>query len=300
MGEEERIVEYLKAYVKREGTLPTIRRLCRDMNTTAPTFKAQHGSLLQFCEEHGIPIDEQTRARMKLTVEATSKRVKKAERKRHRDSKPSPPVESVNAESVRTPTFELIREDLAIERKAHESCKKRAKQFTKEIKVLALNKDPEISGPIVDALCFEALPTVLEKEFGVSYTLDELCQVELTLRQVQEERERLHAKQIELDDYAKRVEADRLQVQEERRRIEAIPDKAELQKQVERLLAWNKLLVDKNDEIYVNNKNLRTVNNCLLTSIANCEACKAKFQQMMAPYKEASEWFLKGRIESSE
>jgi hypothetical protein len=126
----------------------------------------------------------------------------------------------------------------------------RVQQYAHEIKVLALNEDPEISDPIVDALCFEVLPTVLEKKFGVSFTLEELCQAELTLREVQEEKDRLHAKETQLDGYAKKVEAERLQVQEEWRRLDAIPDKAELQKQIERLLAWNKTLADRNEELY--------------------------------------------------
>jgi hypothetical protein len=216
---------------------------------SAPRFYRAFGSLESFCEKAGVKLDKETLKRMKETARATRRHAKKSVKKAVATHVEKPTPESKHCEQ-RTPTFELMQEDLATEREAHESRKERAQQFAHEMKILALNGDPEISDPIVDALCFEVLPTVLEREFGVSFTLEELCQAELTLRQVQEERERLHEKELELDGYAKKVEAERLQVQKERQRIEAIPDKAELQKQIERLLAWNKTLADRNEELY--------------------------------------------------
>ena len=188
---------------------------------------------------------------------------------------------------LRTPTFELMQQDLAAERKAHESRKERAQQFVDELKVLVSDEDPEISGPIVDALCWDVLPTVLEKEFGVSFTLEELCQAELTLREVEEERKRLKAKETELDGDAKKV-------QDERERLRMDSDKGPLFRRVESLEAQNGVLKSRLSEARLLYDNYGIVFSGFLDAIKQSHECFAHFLNGMESHPEANAWFIRG------
>jgi hypothetical protein len=235
MVEDDEVFEYLRAYVKREGTAPSVRRFCRDRNTTPPAFYRRYGSMGELLEKAGLPIDERTKQRLQISKKATRKHVRKAERKRSRVQTPAPTVESENCEPQQTPTFALIQEDLVTEQEARESRRERTQQFAGEIKTLALNDDPEISGPIVDALCFEVLPAVLEREFGVSFTLEELCQAELTLREVEKERNKV-------GELAKKNREERLAIELEWGKVKRIPEKGELLEHIEQLQKKIKVL----------------------------------------------------------
>jgi len=287
MGEDEKIIEYLKAYVKREGTAPSVRKFCRDQNTTSPAFYRRYGSMGKLLEKAGLPIDEKTKQRLQISKKATRKHVRKAERKRSRVRILAPTVEGENCEPQRTPTFALIQEDLATEQEARESRKERTQQFADEVKTLALNDDSEISGPIVDALCFGVLPTILEREFGVSFTLEELCQAELTLRKVQEEWKKLEAKELQLDGYAKKVQADR-------ERLKADSDKGALFRRVESLEAEKRVLTSQVNEARIVYENYRRVFSGFCATVFKCKACGPRFLGYMESYPEANAWLLKG------
>lgn len=287
MDEDDEVFEYLRAYVKKEGTAPSVRKFCRDRNTTPPAFYRRYKSMPKLLEKAGLPVDERTKARLLISKKATRKHVQKAERKRSRVQTPGPTVESENHEPQRPPTFALIQEDLETEQEARESRKERIQQFVDEVKTLALNDDPEISGPIVDALCFEALPTILEKEFGVSFTLEELCQAELTLRQVQEERKRLHAKEIQLDGYVKKFQA-------ERERLRMDSDKGALFQRVESLEAENRVLRSRLNEARLLYDNYRIVFQCFLNAVKPCRDCFTRVLNGMESHPEANAWLLRG------
>ena len=82
MSEEERVFEYLRAYVKRGGTTPTIRKLCREFDTTPPTLYKKYGPLEDLCRKANVEIDDQTRVRLRMSMKATRKHVHRAEKKR--------------------------------------------------------------------------------------------------------------------------------------------------------------------------------------------------------------------------
>jgi len=286
MGEEAKIIEYLRAYVKREGTAPSVRKFCRDQNMTPPAFYRRYVSMGKLLEKAGLPIDERTKQRFLISKKATRKHVRKAERKRAKVQTPAPTVESEKYEQ-QTPTFALIQEDLATKQEVHENLKERAQQFADEMKTLALNDDPEISGPIVDMLCFTVLPKVLEKEFGVSFTLEELCQAELTLRKVQEEWKKLEAKELQLDGYAKKVQADR-------ERLKADSDKGALFRRVESLEVEKRVLTNQLNEAIRCYDNYRIVFSGFWATVFKCKACSARFLGYMESYPEANAWLLRG------
>jgi len=287
MDEEARIIEYLKAYVKREGTAPSVRKFCRDQNTTSPAFYRRHGSMVKLLEKAGLPIDERTKQRLQISKKATRKHVRKAERKRSRVQTPAPTVEGENCEPQQTPTFALIQEDLATEQEARESRKERTQQFADEVKALALNDDPEISGPIVDALCFGVLPTILEREFGVSFTLEELCQAELTLREVEEERKKV-------GELAKKNRDERLAIELEWEKVKRIPEKGELLEHIEQLQRKIKVLTGNLNEARATYNNYRTVFSGLWDAVFECRVCSARFTSYMESYPEVNVWFFKG------
>ncbi len=288
MDEEERIIEYLKAYVKREGTTPSIRKLCREINTTPPTFKAHYGSLPELMEKAGLEVDEGTKIRMKLTAKATRKRIKKAERKRAKVQTSAPPVEGVNDEPAQMSTFEKIEQDREDEKAAHDSIVENAQRFAEELKTLVFNSNVEVNTAILEALN-EVMPAILFYKYDIAADIPDLLSAKDVLKQVKKEQKKLRKEQIQLD-------GERLEIQHEWEEVKRDSDKASLLEHVEKLEWEKKVNTNRFNETYDALKRFRVLFRGLWSIASKCPNCPKTFMQnMMASRGDILEWLTSGK-----
>lgn len=285
MGEDKKIFEYLKAYVKREGTAPSIRKFCRDQNMTAPAFYRRYGSVGKLLEKAGLPIDERTKARLLISKKATRKRVLKAERRRSRVQTPAPPVESTNDESAQMPTFEKMEQDREDKKAAHDSIVKNAQRFAEELKTLVLDSNVEVCTAILEALN-EILPHVLFYKYDVAADIPDLLSAKDILRQVRKERKKLRKQQNQLDD-------ERQEIQRGRELLKRDSNKASLLEHVEKLEWQMKVNTKRFNEAYEALKRFRVLFRTLWSIASKCPNCPKTFmQKMMNSHGDVLEWLL--------
>jgi peptide subunit release factor RF-3 len=260
--------------------------VCREANLTPPRFYRVFKNLEGFCERAGIKIDRETLVRIKGTMKATKRRTRKKRPTLHRDSNPAMVVEGESPKQQAAPTFEEIQQNLKDEEEARQQRLENIGKFVAQIEILALDGDPKISGPVIDALS-SVIPTVLEKKFGVEATLKDLIEANDVLHQAQKERKKLRSKEIQLDGYAKKVQADW-------EKLRADSDKGALFQRVESLEAERRVLTSQVNEARIVYENYRRVFSGFCATVFKCKACGPRFLGYMESYPEANAWLLKG------
>jgi hypothetical protein len=291
--EERSVIEFVQAYFKKENTTPSVRKLCKETNLTTPRFYRLFGSLQKLCEKAGIYVDQATRERLKISAKATRKRQKKAERKRSRVQIATTAPKDQGSHAQPAPTFEEIQRNLQDEEEARQARVDNVKKFVAQIELLALNENREISEPALEEF-YNIIPHLLKKKHGVSYSVKDLIGAEETLHQARITLQKLQEKELRVDAKLKKNEAERLEIQHKWEKLKADPEKAGLLRRIYVLEDENKVYRSRLDESYTVSKGLRIVVNSLLGAVSNCNCCKARFVQNMAPHKPVLEWFLKG------
>lgn len=299
MSEVGKVLEFVRRFYRETGSIPSVRRICRETNLTPPRFYRLFGSLKRLCTKAGLKIDDRTKERMKISAKATRKHVKRAIRKTISPLVERSTVESADREVRATTTFEQMQEDLATEQKAHESLKARAQQVAKEMKTLALNNDPKISQPILEAFS-DVMPTILLYKFGVKASIPDLVKAQETLRLVQNERKKLQDEQLHVEGMKKECDARASEIQLEREKIKMErahdPEKDELRRHIDKLEAEKEIANSRLSELFVRDKNLRIISNCLIFAVSECSTCSARFQRYMEPYKDIQDWLTSGKL----
>jgi hypothetical protein len=272
-----------------------VRRLCREAYLSAPQFYKAFGSLEKFLERAGIKPDKETLKRIKGTTKATKRRTKKSMKKAAQEESKSPNPESNPSERSTAPTLEEIQSLKEDEDEAHRLRLEKIAKYVEDIELLALDPEPQVSGPALDALA-DVIPHVLKCKYGVSASLEDLIQADHTLLQAREERKELQAKEAQANENLKKNEVERQEIQRERERLKADPEKGELLARIDSLEAEKKLMKAQFDEMYAANKNSRILLISLLGSIQGCNACRAQFHRNIASYKEAQQWLANGKL----
>lgn len=270
-----------------------MRRISRETGLTAPKIYRTFGSLESLIERAGLKVDKETLKRIKSTRKATRRRVKKTLQKAVPKFKNICSQPSGNIKQSAAPTFEKIQEDLETEQEAHKSRLEKVQKFAEEVEALALDGAPEVSGPVLDALC-NILPTILQKKYGVPFSLKDLLEADHTLHQVEKERKELRAEQLQLDGMRRKNEAERLEIRCEWEKLKANPEKTALKQRVERLQGEKRALTSKLGEAFDYKRKAIFVFNALLETITPCNSCVVRFSQLMNPYPDEWKWFKDG------
>jgi AcrR family transcriptional regulator len=275
-----------------------VRRICRETNLTSPRFYRLFGSLESLVEQAGLKVDRETLERIRSTRKATKRRIRRKSQRSSRIQIPATTVEGESQEPPAASTFETIQQSLEAEEEARQRRLEDIGKFAAQIEILALDGDPKISGPVLDALS-SVVPTILLKKYGVEATIKDLIEAGHTLRQVQEARKKLRAKETHLDGLLKKHEDERVQIQGEREKIRQArkldPEKIALQDHVKTLQGEKKVLIDNLNETVNNNKRFRLAVMGLLTVIGECGSCKKRFQRIFEPYPDLMKWLLEGQ-----
>ncbi len=275
-----------------------MRRICREADLSSPRFYRLFGSLESLVERAGLKLDSETKQRIRSTRKASRKHSRKKKRTPKQDSTPIVTVESESTEQSATSIFEELQENLETEEEARQSRLENIGRFAGQIEMLALNDNPEISQPVLDAL-YNVVPTILQKKHNVTMSIKDLIQANQLLHQVQQKEKRLREKEFQLGGLAEKLEVEKQQIQSEWESIKQErkndPEKASLQKHVDELEGREKVLTDRLAETYANNKNFRLVVNSFLAAICYCDACGARFRRNMTPYKQVLEWLYNGQ-----
>jgi len=296
MGEDDKIIEYIKAYVKREGTAPSVRKFCRDQNTTAPAFYRRHGSMVKLLERAGLPIDERTKARLLISKKATRIRVRKAERKRSRVQTRAPSVEGADGEPAQTSTFEKIEWAREEGETAQDRVKEHVQQFIEELKTLVLGTTDQVSVEVNTAILEalnEVVPVVLFYKYDIMADIPDLLAAKDVLRQARKEREKLRKEQIQLD-------GERLEIQHARELLKRDSDKKSLLEHVEKLEWRMKVDIKRFTETYDGFKQFRTLFRELMPVIRRFPPCQKAFvQNMMENHNDVLKWLTSGGMRLS-
>ena len=288
MSEEDRVIEFLRGFVKREGTTPSVRKLCREVNMTPPAFYRRFGSLEKLCEKAGVEIDQGTKARLRLSMKATRKRIRKAEKKRVQSPHAPPTVESQNIEMETESTFEKLQQGLKDKEAAQDSIKENARNFAEELKTLALTGHPDVNGPILEALG-EVMPSVLFYKYDIAASVPDLLAANDVLHQVHEERKKL-------TDEEKKNATERADIAKEWERLKRDSDKASLLEHVEKLEWQMKVGINRFNETYDALKRFRVTFRELWKIASKCPNCPETFMQnMMASHGDILEWITSGK-----
>jgi len=292
MGEEAKIIEYLRAYVKREGTAPSVRKFCRDQNMTAPAFYRRYVSMGKLLEKAGLPIDERTKARLLISKKATRKRVQKAERKHARVQTRAPPVEGVNDEPAQTPTFEKIEWAREEGEAAHDSIVENAQRFAEELKILVLGTTDEVSVEVNTAVMEalnEVLPVILMYKYDIMADISDLLVAKDVLRQARKAREKLRKEKTQMD-------GERVEIQRARELLKRDSDKAALLEHVRKLEWQVKVNIDHFNEAYEVLKRGRVVFRELWSVASTCPNCPSTFvRNMMVSHRDLLDWLTSGK-----
>lgn len=286
MPEEQKVIDFAREFYAQNGQVPPIRRLCRECNISAPWFYRKFGSLESFVEKTGLKLDVASKERISSTRKATKRRTRKKRPTLHRDSNPAMVVEGESPKQQAAPTFEEIQQNLKDEEEARQQRLENIGKFAAQIEILALDGDPKISGPVIDALS-GVVPTILEHKYHIEASLKDLIEANDVLHQAQKERKKLRAKEIQLDGYAKKVQADR-------ERLKADSDKGALFRRVESLEAEKRVLTSQVNEARIVYENYRRVFSGFCATVFKCKACGPRFLGYMESYPEANAWLLKG------
>jgi hypothetical protein len=272
--------------------------VCREANLTPPRFYRVFKNLEGFCERAGIKIDRETLVRIKGTRKATRQRTRGRSQGACRDSTPTMTVKSESTVWSAPPTFEEIQQNLKDEEEARQLRLENVGKFAAQIEILALDGDPQISDPVVDALS-GVVPSILKKRFGVDASLKDLVEASDVLHQARELKQELRAKEIQLDGLLKKHEQERLEIQDEWEKIRQArkldPGKVALQNNVKTLQGEKKVLIDDLNEAFNDNKRFRLAVVDLLTVIGECNSCKKRFHQVLEPYPDLKKWLLDGK-----
>jgi len=291
--EEEQAISFIRRFHEETGQIPSVRRICRETDLTVPRFYRMFGSLENLVEKAGLKLDKETKERIKSTRKASRKRVRKSRRKTNPRDSPSPIVESV--EQPATSIFEELQENLQTEEEARKSRLENIGRFAGQIEILALNDNPEISQPVLDAL-YNIVPTILEQKHNVTMTIKDLLEADQLLHQVRKREKRLLQKQKEFASEATKLELEKIQVRKEWENIKKErkrdPGKAALQVRVNELEQNEKVLQDMLNEVYVRDKNFRVIANTFLFSISQCEKCRTFAINSLKLHPQVLEWFL--------
>jgi len=292
MGEDDKIIEYIKAYVKREGTAPSVRKFCRDQNTTAPAFYRRYGSMVKLLERAGLPIDERTKARLLISKKATRIRVRKAERKRSRAQTRAPSVEGADDEPAQTSTFEKTEWAREEGETAQDRVKEHVQQFIEELKTLVFGTTDEVSvqanTAILEALN-EVMPVVLFYKYDIMADIPDLLAAKDVLRQVKKERKKLHKERTQLD-------SERQEIQGARELLKRDNDKTALLEHVQKLEWQVKVKTDHFNEAYEVLKRGRVAFRELWSVASKCPNCPSTFvRNMMVSHGDILEWLISGK-----
>jgi hypothetical protein len=294
MEEEESIIQFVSAYFKKYGTMPSVRTLCRETTFTAGRFYRTFGNMEKLCQRTGIVIDEQTKARIRGAVKATRKHVRRSERKKPKTQAMAPRGKGEAETSTAAPAYEEIRKNVEAEEEAHSAIIDNVQKFAGQIGVLLQDPNPEISEPVLEAFC-DIIPIILKKKHGVTYSVKDLIGAEETLTRVQHDLQELAKKEIRVDVKLKKSEDERQDIQREWERLKQNPERGALLDRINELQLDKKALESNVSEMYVANKNLRVLVSSLLGPITNCDTCKRRFLANMEPYKPILDWLATGK-----
>jgi len=296
--EEQKVIDFAREFYAQNGQVPPIRRLCRECNISAPWFYRKFGSLETFVEKAGLKLDVATKERISSTRKATKRRTRKKRPTLHRDSNPAMVVEGESPKQQAAPTFEEISRAREVEEEARKERLEKTRVFASQIELLALDPDPEVSNPALDALS-NILPVILKRKYGIQASLKDLVEAEHTLRQAQETRKKLHEKEIQLDGLSRKQEDERVQIKGEWEKIRQArkqnPQTIALQELVKTMQGEKKVLIDNLNEACSVNRNFRIVAIAWLGVLEQCGSCQKRFIQVLNPFPQVRAWFLRGQ-----
>ena len=296
--EEQKVIDFAREFYAQNGQVPPIRRLCRECNISAPWFYRKFGSLESFVEKVGLKVDKETSVRIRSTRKATRKHAGTRKPKPYQDSNPAMVVEGEGPKPRTASTFEEIQHNREVEEEARKERLEKTRVFASQIELLALDPDPEVSNPALDALS-NILPVILKRKYGIQASLKDLVEAEHTLRQAQETRKKLHEKEIQLDDLSRKQEDERVQIKGEWEEIQQArkqnPQTIALQELVKTMQGEKKVLIDNLNEACSVNRNFRMVAIAWLGVLEQCGSCQKRFIRLLNPFPQVRAWFLGGQ-----
>ena len=307
MSEEERVFEYLRAYVKRGGTTPTIRKLCREFDTTPPTLYKKYGPLEDLCRKANVEIDDQTRVRLRMSMKATRKHVHRAEKKRtgnNAHALKQPPVAPVQdraegpvkagPEPRQSEAFqELMQIDTDHSRHPEtdgltddEEAVAYAEEFAEELITLVVDaKSVTVNSAVMDAL-HEVFPIIMLYKYDVDVSIEDLVGAKNVLRRSRSTLKTIHRKELDLEEREQKLKA----------QMDLLKDAQEgkLMDRIERL-QWKlkNLEADKANALKAI-KHYHAVFLALSNIVRKCQHCSARFTEFMQQHPEQDKWFLSG------
>jgi hypothetical protein len=264
MSLKEQVIEYVKSYYGRHGSVPSIRNICSECHVyPAGLYAVFPERLKEICNLAGVPLP---RGRIRRTQNARKKRIKtrskivKPEKgilllktEGDGEERPGPAKSSPLMDNELKQSYERTQR----ERQFREE---RALQIAKKVNLLASDPIPEIRNPVLDAFG-KILPQVLRRCYSVSHGLTELLDADVKLsaaEKMKQEAELTEKRARKLaEDQKQAAEALESQLEDARRR------------QVE---------TEAEKELWKKNSNLleRQVN-LLLQSIRDCDSCLSKY-----------------------
>lgn len=301
---KERVVGFVQEYYRTHGEVPSLRVLCRELNTyTQKINESFPERLAGICRASGVPIPKDRIAR---TVEATEGRKAEAERRGKRDESVSGSGRS-GEHGILGSYDEIDRQKVLI--------RGELKKFLDTS--LCLFEDPRMSGE-VKAFLAPHLPEILEAGWGIHHSLDTLLKVEVFLDRMESRgwsadmipeyltrwanlsnQERNAFKEL-CEEAEKKGETPKqhiaglrgernqllrdLEELEEKRRRD--PERKALEQKAEKLLTQNKRL---RDSLALQSARA----NCLTQAINNCQSCQRRLSYFMLKNKRLMAEFTK-------
>jgi hypothetical protein len=278
MSEETRLIEYIRAYFEKEGTTPSIRKICKEINTTPPTLCARYGPLSRLVEKAGLSMDQATRERMRISAKATRKHVHQAEKKRAKAPKTASTAEAVREEPAHTPAFQELMQESTSKKPSEANIRENARLFIGELKALAWGDDPkcpvsvEVNTAILEEL-YEIIPMVLNFEHDVWIDVPALLRARRALLQDRKERKRLRAE-------ASRERREREELERQRELLKRDSDRKALIELVDRLQRERKASNDQLNEAMYTVRRFRALFRDI-AMIFKCQKCGPAFVQSL-------------------
>lgn len=182
------VIQFVSDYYRRSVNtrVPSLREICRDEKVVQacggacyskklePVFPPEldgSGPLMKrVCEASRVPAPTARIRKARKATEAKVKKAKKVGRKKPAKRDVEPAVAEAQETTRQSGSLEDLQRSIEIQMEQRRYRKEIAEEKAKEIKLLALDPNEEISGPVLDALD-KVVPKILERRYGVSHDL---------------------------------------------------------------------------------------------------------------------------------